>query len=121
MKAKNVILIATLLLCCITTSIFSSCVKQKNCEEGEIGYFEYLEEPFIVTDPDSKNKDEKVVAKFTYEIGGVELIVGNVPSKFKTKEPIKVRACIKLKNTSRYKDYAPHPVVYKLKCIEKED
>jgi hypothetical protein len=113
---------STLVILCTILLSFTGCVKQKKCDCGTSGTFEYLDKPFTVKDPNSENKDEKVVAIFKSTVEGNKYnIIGSVPTKYKTKEPIKVRACTKLKNTSRYKDYLPQPIVYKLTCIEKED
>ncbi len=126
MKEKNLILIATLFLCCITAAIFSSCVKQKNCE-GEYGTFIYLEEPYKL-----KNSKKKITALFfpargkksyPFEDGfitePIREITGNVPAKFKTNDSIYV--IIDLKSSLDWISVGGPLPTYSINCIEKVD
>ena len=103
-----------------------SCVKQKNCEEGQIGTFQYLEEPFYFQ-PNCYRKEKKVVAVFYIDDSykSEVPIVGEIPSKYKSGDLIKVRASIKsvpYENSGRgYQVWIACPTVCKLTCIEKED
>ena len=119
MKKQKLILLLFLPL-----FILTSCVKQKNCEEGIIGNFRYLEEPKYIK-PNCQFKGEKIVANFT--IGNISetncleyFITGSIPKKYQTGDMIKVRVLLHDIHEKDIKHLTVVcPAVYKLKCIEK--
>jgi hypothetical protein len=105
---KKIFLFLTLILLVGLTS----CVKQKNCEGGMMGTFQYFEEP--MTCPMGQN-----YALFisTDDLEVYQTTVKNVPSKYKSGDKIKVRVILeKAEGAITYCG-----VVYNVKCIEKED
>lgn len=110
MKAKNVILITTLLLCCITVAIFSSCVKQKDCEGCEEGTLIVLEKPVEYI------SSYMAYAYFYSNSRSIGIPICNkLPAKYAKKDTVKV--CVVLKDDAR-----GHPTSYipplKITCIE---
>ncbi len=94
--------------------ISCSCVKQGSCEEGIIGTFQYLEETILVN-------NKKVTAVFTGDDGTLYHIMGSVPQKYKSGNLIKVRVIVEDTDEGRIITFEAKTVVYKLKCIERED
>jgi len=99
-----------------------SCVKQKDCEEGISGTFQYLEKPLYMVS-NCSNKEKKVTAVIFLDDDNYTdtvYITGNIPAKYKSGNLIKVRFLLCDENW-----YGPAvicgPSVNKLKCIEKED
>ena len=110
------------MLCLVLVGLCLSCVKQKNCDCGLKGKFVYFEKPEKINF--CCNYDVKVNAVF-FSNSQTEFyrcyIVGSVPENFKTKDTVNVSVCLKEdKNNPCYKGCGL-TVIYKLKCIEKED
>ena len=90
-----------------------SCVKQKNCEEGMSGTFQYVKGQL-------DGYSNKLMAIF-YVDGDTlspRYIEGYIPKEYRSNELIKVRVCLQEKMSSPMLVYLPS---YKLICIEKED
>ena len=107
----------------------ASCVKQRNCDCGLSGKFIYFEIPETII---CRGYDCEVNAAFIpnglteesllYGYYSRYNIVGSIPKEFKTKDTLNVSVCLKEENVkSGIHLAAGVAVVYKLKCIEKED
>jgi len=97
-----------------------SCVKQKNCDCGLTGIFEYSNEKIDLSVMGLWSQDKSDLhAIFTGE-NGICFIKGTIPKEYKQKEPIAVSVCLEEYDGIRLADAS---CVYpcKLKCIEKEN
>ena len=105
------------ILCLVLVGL-ASCVKQKNCEDCIRGTFLYLKEPICI----GKGKVTAIIYDsingYRYEM----YVAGSIPKEYKSGDFIRVRACIEdtQEGKVRLAD-ASRSIVYKLKCIEKED
>ena len=116
------------ILCLVLVGL-ASCVKQKNCEGGIVGTFQYLEEPIHIK-PYCQFKEKKITSVFwadSYNNRGSweQYITGNIPTRYMSGDSIRVRICLKnihegdaMTLAVQCDDYYG---VYKLTCIEKED
>jgi len=93
----------------------TSCVKQKNCEGGMVGTFQYHDKPL-----DDDICGIRQAGYFT-PIDRSEMYrisVREIPARFKSGDELKVRVLIEKMEAS----YTLHcGYTYKLLCIEKED
>jgi hypothetical protein len=113
---KNIIL-KTLTLAMVT---FAACAKQKDCEAGFVGTFQYLENALYIK-PNDQFPKKKVIA-ILYDTDSREYyITGWIPNTYKSGKLIKVRAQVKDIHENDIKLLHNAPQVYKLVCIEKED
>jgi hypothetical protein len=98
-----------------------SCVKQKNCDCGLTGIFEYSNEKIDLSDMGLWSSDKSDIhAIFTVENGNTYFIKGAIPKEYKQIKPISVSVCLDEYDGIRIADVG---CVYpcKLKCIEKEN
>jgi len=94
----------------------TSCVKQKNCDCAMKGKFVYFEEPKDII---YCGYERKVNAVFIQN-NADRYIISSIPNKFRVKDTINVSVCLKeeTKNNCRF---IGESIVFKIKCIRKED
>lgn len=93
-----------------------SCVKQKNCDCGFTGTWQYLEVPYDIKVTSGATK--KIVAEIVdSDYGGYIWISGSVPKEFKSLTRVGVDFCVEYIGDTKHKPGGPP--VYKLLCIEK--
>jgi hypothetical protein len=98
----------------LITSVLVSCIKQKDCDCGFSGTWQYLEQPYSTNVNGAEKKVVAVISETNYT---TELkIIGNVPKQFTTLLPIRVNFCVDAVEGMGHKT-GGHGI-YKLKCIE---
>ena len=98
-----------------------SCIKQKDCNCGHTGIWQYLEEPYY--QKVTSGAEKKIVATITDSpsLGYPCFITvtGSLPKKYTTSSPIHVRVCVDFIGDT--KNQPGGPPVFKLECIETID
>jgi len=117
MKEKIKIKILVCLLS-ITSIIFTSCVKQSDCDCGLTGKFIYLDEPYI-TDSSFYIKDKKIKAHFFSDSNQIFHIYGTIPTKFEISDTSIVNICLQTPYSGRTLDLTKD--VYYITCIEQKN
>jgi hypothetical protein len=98
----------------IASLIFTSCVKQSDCDCGLTGKFVYLEEPYY-TGPEYFKPDTKIVAHFIKD-SCVYPIYGYIPKDYRNHDTLDVNVCFDELQLPEYR--FEMYVTYSLKCIE---
>ncbi|MDR1792981.1 MAG: hypothetical protein LBR36_06035 [Bacteroidales bacterium] len=116
---------AGIMLCMmlITCFLTTSCVKQKNCEQGYTGKFVYLKETYKMQGKSCPQAQKKIVGYFFF---GEDVtnepwrIYGYVPPKFRSSDTVSVRLSYKSHCDGKITLAIWVPEIFFLTCIEEE-